>query len=299
MKKAFLVFSILTCWFAALAQMPTATDDTVVVSKNSNTILDVTGNDNANGSGSLSVTILDAPQHGAAAIINQNQVNYVPKAFYYGKDTFTYIVCNSNSQCDTATVYVSITGSNIAPVAVDDDIILQDTVTNTFLYVDTNDFDPEGGPFFISAAINSDAGSELGSISLDPFTGHILFTRSPLACGSDSFQYAICDTFAVCDTGLIYITINCPDVISHPQGFSPNGDGKNDKLVFSGLEYFSPARLRVYNRYGNTIYESDDYQNDWEGHNRDNNRPLPDGTYYYTLELPNKQKYVSYLVITH
>ena len=82
-----------------------------------------------------------------------------------------------------------------------------------------------------------------------------------------------------------------------PEGFSPDGDGLNDKLVFTGLQYFAPAQLKVFNRYGTVVYESDDYANDWQGTSLDSGNALPDGTYFYVLRLADGKRYNSYLII--
>jgi hypothetical protein len=38
-----------------------------------------------------------------------------------------------------------------------------------------------------------------------------------------------------------------------------------------------PAALQVFSRWGNKVYETSTYRNDWRGDN------LPDGVYYYLL----------------
>lgn len=66
-----------------------------------------------------------------------------------------------------------------------------------------------------------------------------------------------------------------------PEGFSPNGDGLNDKFVITHLHQ-SKIELEIFNRYGNSVYKSSDYQNDWDGTGSAAflGRELPDGTYY-------------------
>jgi gliding motility-associated-like protein len=58
---------------------------------------------------------------------------------------------------------------------------------------------------------------------------------------------------------------------------TPNGDGNNDQLVIPDINLFPGSRLAIYNRWGNEVYHSDNYANDWEG------KGLADGTYYYVL----------------
>jgi len=74
-----------------------------------------------------------------------------------------------------------------------------------------------------------------------------------------------------------------------PEGFSPDGDGKNDTFVIQGAGGFT-VNLAVYNRWGNIVYESKAYKNDWDGlanHGLVVGDKLPDGTYYYVVDLNN------------
>ncbi len=64
-----------------------------------------------------------------------------------------------------------------------------------------------------------------------------------------------------------------------PNVFTPNGDGVNDLFVIQGIERFPQHRLVLFNRWGNEIYQSTRYQNDWDG------STLAEGTYYYVLEV--------------
>ncbi|MFN0082176.1 MAG: gliding motility-associated C-terminal domain-containing protein [Ferruginibacter sp.] len=64
--------------------------------------------------------------------------------------------------------------------------------------------------------------------------------------------------------------------------FTPNGDGINDKWVISNGNCLLKAQVNVYNRYGSSVYENSNYQNEWEGSYK--GKPLPDGTYYYKIE---------------
>ncbi len=61
-----------------------------------------------------------------------------------------------------------------------------------------------------------------------------------------------------------------------PNIITPNGDRLNDRWVVPGLP--AGARLRVYSRWGQLVYESRDYRNDWGAEG------LPAGLYFYVLE---------------
>jgi len=71
-----------------------------------------------------------------------------------------------------------------------------------------------------------------------------------------------------------------------PGGFSPNQDGINDYLVIRRPST-TIIQLEIFNRWGNPVYRSGDYKNDWNGRT---NQPgnvlgpeIPDGTYYYIV----------------
>ena len=65
--------------------------------------------------------------------------------------------------------------------------------------------------------------------------------------------------------------------------FSPNGDGSNDRLVINCIETYPGNRLEIFDRYGNSVYEATNYDNSWNGSG--NSGPLPNGTYFYILNL--------------
>jgi len=93
-----------------------------------------------------------------------------------------------------------------------------------------------------------------------------------------------------CDS-LVTLTIEPnPEVeIVLPEGFSPNGDGINETFVIQGIENYPENRIRIFNRWGNKIYEASPYHNDWDGRNHEGGHigsaELPVGTYYYLLWL--------------
>lgn len=84
-----------------------------------------------------------------------------------------------------------------------------------------------------------------------------------------------------------------------PEGFSPNHDGINDYFVIRNEEGKS-ATLAVYNRWGNRVYKSVNYQNNWDGKCTEGihiGEDLPAGTYYYIVELPDNENYMGYITL--
>ncbi|MEX1382109.1 gliding motility-associated C-terminal domain-containing protein, partial [Lutibacter sp.] len=86
----------------------------------------------------------------------------------------------------------------------------------------------------------------------------------------------------ICDSGELEI----------PKGFSPNGDGTNDEFIISGLHKYPNNSIQIYNRYGNMVYESNNYQNYWDGISSGKNRKLPAAPYFYVLSVNGGSKIV-------
>ena len=90
------------------------------------------------------------------------------------------------------------------------------------------------------------------------------------------------------------ITADAPCQILIPEGFSPNGDGVNDYFVIEGIENYEEVDIIILNRWGNKVYESKGYQNDWDGTNKFGvsvgQEQLPVSTYFYIVDLGEGEK---------
>jgi gliding motility-associated-like protein len=75
------------------------------------------------------------------------------------------------------------------------------------------------------------------------------------------------------------LTKSCDIIV--PNVFSPNGDSFNNFFVVASLLDYDGSTLRVFNRWGALIYESDDYKNNWSPSEDE----APDGVYYYILTV--------------
>jgi gliding motility-associated-like protein len=68
------------------------------------------------------------------------------------------------------------------------------------------------------------------------------------------------------------------DELYFPNVITPNDDHKND--VFLLDESLLDSRLKIFNRWGEIVYETNTYKNSWGGAN------LSSGVYFYYLENP-------------
>ncbi len=74
-----------------------------------------------------------------------------------------------------------------------------------------------------------------------------------------------------------------PVCIQVMKTFSPDGDGKDDVWKIGNLDCMIAANVKIYSRWGELVYESEQYKNDWNGVKK--KKPLPAGTYIYLLKI--------------
>ena len=72
------------------------------------------------------------------------------------------------------------------------------------------------------------------------------------------------------------IYVECFEDLDIPNVITPNGDGKNDYFVIDNLD-LSQWILTIHDRNGNRIYQSTNYQNNWEA------KEHPGDVYFYSL----------------
>ena len=75
-------------------------------------------------------------------------------------------------------------------------------------------------------------------------------------------------------------TVDCLEILDV---ISPNGDGMNDYFLINCIESFT-TNLQIYNRWGQLVFETDNYDNTWNGVNQ-KGEDLPQGGYFYILEI--------------
>jgi len=67
---------------------------------------------------------------------------------------------------------------------------------------------------------------------------------------------------------------------------TPDGNGANDEFIIFCIGDLPNNNLEIYNRWGQLVFEAENYDNTWAGTSQ-NGSPLPDGPYYYVLEYTN------------
>lgn len=128
-------------------------------------------------------------------------------------------------------------------------------------------------------------GSGGGTYSWDP-PGRLnrSDTATPVATPLTTTTYVLTVTNSTgcTDTDTVIISVGPPKYIEVPNLLSPNGDMFNDVWDLSEIPDIENNKVTVINRWGKVVFESDNYQHDWDGTYE--GQPLPDGTYLYIIE---------------
>ena len=102
------------------------------------------------------------------------------------------------------------------------------------------------------------------------------------------------EPYFVMDNAALY-EINSEDCgfdLTIPNVISPNDDGINDFLEIGNLP--ENTEVLILNRWGNVVFSSIDYQNDWEG--TDNSgKELIDGVYTYKIKTQAKNFFYGFI----
>jgi len=103
-----------------------------------------------------------------------------------------------------------------------------------------------------------------------------------------------------CKSDEVTVTLTDVDVpcLRIPNVFTPNGDGVNDTWIIDNIEMFPAAEVYVFNRWGQLMFTSKGYAEDWDGSYR--GHFVPAGTYMYIIDLFNDEEpYKGYVTILY
>lgn len=86
---------------------------------------------------------------------------------------------------------------------------------------------------------------------------------------------------------VVFVLEDCL-TIEIPDAYSPNADGTNDTWVIPNLYKYPANSVKIFNRWGNLVYEAAPYDGTWDGRSSNTQSldgELPVSTYYYILDL--------------
>ncbi len=141
------------------------------------------------------------------------------------------------------------------------------------------DFDQDTALLYQGQEVTITASTDQGSVTWNPGG------TSPFITVNESGTYSAVATNSQ----------GCTDAVSMKLAFkpwtgiklkskilTPNNDGVNDFLVIRDIQAFKSVKIWVYNQFGQQVYRSEQYQNDWDGQYK--GKTLDKGTYFFFIQ---------------
>ncbi len=216
---------------------PTAVDDSGTdfqTDEDTPVTFDVAAND-TDADGNLAVATTNTtctgcsmPAYGSLTNHGDGTFTYTPDADYHGADSFTYQICDTTGQCDTALVSLVVNPVNDAPVA-DPQTLATDEDTPLDLTLTGSDVDGDSLTF---AVVTPPAHGSLTGTAPD-----LTYTPDGNYHGADSFTFTVNDGAVDSAEATIDLTVNSVnDVpVADPQSLLTNENTSLD-LTLTGSD---------------------------------------------------------------
>ncbi|TLM73962.1 MAG: tandem-95 repeat protein, partial [Actinobacteria bacterium] len=201
-------------WVGPVNDPPTAVDDSHTTDEDTTLTVAAPGvlaNDTDPESDPLFASLISGPSNGALILFADGSFEYVPDADWSGTDSFTYQADDTLNLSNIATVTITVTPVNDAPVAVADSYSTAEDTTLTVGApgVLVNDTDVDGDP--LDAVL--DSGVSNGTLTLNS-DGSFVYVPDADWNGSDSFTYHANDGTA--DSNIVTVDITVTPVNDAP-----------------------------------------------------------------------------------
>ncbi|MEA3497407.1 MAG: gliding motility-associated C-terminal domain-containing protein [Bacteroidota bacterium] len=177
---------------------------------------------------------------------------------------------------------LDVRDSNGCSISIIDTVSQMDSIHFDYLVRDASCSNGEDGKI---ETFNFSGGN--GTYSYQWSTGDTLKKIENISKGTYSFT--VKDFMGCTLTKNIIVGENAGECINIPTAFTPNGDGINDTWVIRNVHYYPNCIVKIFNKWGNLVFESDKgYPKEWDGNF--NGSPLPAGTYFYIFNSEKKLK---------
>jgi gliding motility-associated-like protein len=215
-------------------------------------------------SGEETSILLDACLTGALAYWEGNGTNGVGGIYQVMNnqsgttDSTQFIAYSSLNNCQSDTTLITVYNSLVQPA-------LYSWNPNPAIVSETVQFSSGSGGDIISWEWTIDGTAVSGQPQFE------IIENNP-------GEYEVClivTSYPNCPDTLCKMVTIAPATVLAPNIITSNGDGINDLVVFRYLEFYPNNRVSILNRWGNTVFEKEGYQNDW------NPRDLTEGVYFY------------------
>lgn len=233
---------------------------------------------------------------GGTNISGEVNSNYVTPVL---STTTSYYVSINNGFCESTRtpIMVTIGGSactNQPPtfMTTTANIVAEGMATiDLKLLVNDSDNNIDINSFSIIAAPSSGAATQIvnGILTVNYAGTNFL--------GADQLTIQVCDQLGSCTQQQVIINVvdsSTAELIVY-SGISPNGDLFNEKWIIENIEVLSDTRenrVSIYNRWGDLVFETSNYDNVtrvFKGVNNNGN-DLPSGTYFFKIEFNGRKE---------
>lgn len=185
----------------AVNDPPVAAANSLTTAEDTAGTVSVLGNDTDVDGDTLSLTANTNGANGTVSCTPSGACTYTPATNFNGADSFTYTVSDGQGGTDTATVNVTVTSVNDAPVAHDNALTVAEDGSGQVAVL-SNDSDPDGGSLAVSA--NTDAAH--GAVTCTA-AGTCTYTPVANFHGLDSFTYTVGDGQGGSATASVAVTV--------------------------------------------------------------------------------------------
>jgi uncharacterized repeat protein (TIGR01451 family)/gliding motility-associated-like protein len=300
--------------------IPVAEDNIISAGKGSAVNGTVANNDIPSQDGGNVWSLKRGVFHGRLIFNSDGSFVYTPDIRYDGQDSFIYQVCDRDGDCDEATVFITVvspkadllvnkTVDNRSP-KIGESVVFTVTVTNYGLEnatgVQLTDKLPSGCIYISSAVSTGTYNNQTGLWSIGNMSSNMTATMTVKAKIYSRGDYKNVATVSG-DQNDPNATNNSSEVLLDeicelfvPEIFSPNNDGIQDYFKIRCIDRYLNAKIEIYNRWGNLVYQKDHYGDTdfwgtteawWDGKSNQKwklgTELLPPATYFYVLYLNN------------
>ena len=196
---------------------------------------------------------------------NGTAINNATNATFTAKESGLYSVEEKNAACGSSSLAKELK-----------------VIAKPIAYAGPDQSLPEG-------VISALSGSGGGTYEWTPTTYLSLGTVSnPTFKATQTITYELIVKDGICPSDPDYVTIYVVKPIKVPNVITVNGDGVNDVWKIENIEGYPNVIIEIYNRWGNLVWKTAGYPKNWDGTNYRNSEVLPEGTYFYIINLQSQ-----------
>ncbi|WP_299178600.1 Ig-like domain-containing protein [uncultured Neptuniibacter sp.] len=202
---------------------PVASNDSASTNEESAVTINVLANDSDADGDTLSVTGTSGV-NGSAVVNSNGTITFTPAAGFSGSETFNYSISDGQGGSDSASVTVTVSAVNHAPVASNDSASTNQDSAVT-ISVLANDSDADGDTLSVTGT------SGVNGTAVVNANGTITFTPAAGFSGSETFNYAVSDGQGGTDSAAVTVTVNAVSTNTAPVAVSDTANMSSKSAI--------------------------------------------------------------------